>query len=107
MPETATKFRTLSRHQYGTLRFINDNHVTLGYLRHAHANTLGSIAYNGWITKRGSGEDAEVVLTKSGDEQLRTYSHATMNERSHEAELTDRCRRLLMHTRGKLVAMAS
>lgn len=107
MSETETKFRTLSRHQYGTLKFINDNHVTLEYLRHAHANTLGSIAYNGWIVKRGAGESAEVVLTKAGEEQLKIYTHASLNERSHEAELTERCRRLIMHSRGRLVAMAS
>jgi hypothetical protein len=107
MSETETKYRTMSRHQYGTLKFIYDNHVTLEYLRHAHANTLGSIALNGWIVKRGSGESAEVVLTKAGEEQMRAYSHASLNERAHEADLTERCRRLLQYSRGKVVSMAS
>ncbi len=107
MSEKVTVFRVLSRHQYGTLKFIHDNHVTLDYLRGAHANTLGSIAYNGWIVKKGSGGDAEVVLTKSGEEQLRIYTHASLNERQHEADLTERCMRLLAHARGRVVSMAS
>ena len=107
MSENEIKYRNLSRHQYGTLKFINDNHVPLSYLRHAHGNTLGSVAYNGWIAKRGSGENAEVVLTKAGEEQLRIYMQASLNERSHEADLTERCQRLLMHTRAQVVRMAS
>ena len=107
MPDANLPPRNLSRHQYGTLKFIHSNHVTLEYLRHAHANTLGSLAYNGWIMKRGSGEKAEVVLTGAGEEQLRIYSHASINERQHERELTDRCLRLLAHARGRVVSMAS
>lgn len=103
MPDQDRPFRNLSRHQYGTLKFIADNHVTIEYLRHAHANTLGSVAYNGWVVKRGS----EVVLTKTGEEQLRIYNQATINERQHEGELTERCKRLLAHSRGKVVALAS
>jgi hypothetical protein len=99
--------RNLSRHQYGTLRFIAQNHVTIEYLRNAHANTLGSIAYNGWIVKKGTGEKAEVVLTKSGEEELRTYNEASLNERQHEGELTDRCMRLLAHSRSKVASIAS
>ena len=99
------KPRNLSRHQYGTLKFIANNHVTLTYLRHAHGNTLGSCAYNGWIAKtgKGLGDDAEIVLTHAGKEALRTYTEATMNERSHEGDLTERCLRLLTHSRAKNV----
>jgi hypothetical protein len=99
-------YRTLSRHQYGTLKFIHHNHVTLEYLRHAHANTLGSVAQNGWIAKRGAGEKSEVVLTAVGEEQLRLYNQASLNERSHEAELTDRCLRLLQVSRRQAAAMS-
>lgn len=106
MPDV-TRYRTLSRHQYGTLKFISHNRVTLEYLRVAHANTLGSIAQNGWIVRKGAGEKAEVVLTKSGEEQLRIYTHATLNERSHEGELTERCLRLLAHSRGRVLSIAS
>lgn len=108
MPEMMKNpLRNLSRHQYGTLRFIAQNHVTIEYLRHAHANTLGSIAYNGWIMKKGTGEKAEVVLTKSGEEELRMYNEASLNERQKEGELTERCLRLLAHSRNKIASIAS
>lgn len=87
--------RPMSKHQFGTLRFIAENHVTLDYLRIAHANTLGSLAQRGYLSLAGAGEKAGVLLTKAGIEALRTYLHASLNERSHEGELTDRCTRLL------------
>lgn len=93
------KARNLSRHQYGTLKYIAENKVTLAYLRHAHANTLGSIAYWNWIAVQGKDDNSLVVLTKSGQEQLYIYTHASLNERGKEGELTARCLRLLKHTR--------
>lgn len=108
MPEMMKPpLRNLSRHQYGTLKFISQNHVTIEYLRNAHANTLGSLAYNNWIAKKGTGEKAEVVLTKSGEDELRMYNEASLNERLHEGELTDRCMRLLQHSRSKVASIAS
>jgi hypothetical protein len=103
MKQTDNKPRNLSRHQYGTLKFIADNKVTLGYLRHAHGTTLGSIAYHRWIEVRGTGDDALVYLTKAGEEELKSYNHATLNERSHEADITERCMRLLKHARSRVV----
>ncbi len=99
--------RTLSRHQYGTLKFLHENKVTMGYLRMAHANTLGSLAYRGYLytTHDGTGDKAVVALTKSGEAALRVYQEASLNERSHEAELSARCARLLKHNRN-VVRMA-
>ena len=105
VPQKDEKVRNLSRHQYGTLKFINDNNVTLAYLRHAHANTLGSLAYHQWIAVTGPGEDAPVVLTKKGIEELNTYNHASLYERAHEGDLTERCQRLLKYSRSRVVAM--
>lgn len=98
-PTKPDPIRVLSRHQYGTLLFIFSNKVTMEYLRHAHANTLGSLAYRGYLKLVGTGDHQEVELTKAGDEALRTYREATLNERIHEGELTDRCLRLLRHGR--------
>ena len=104
--ETTLKMRqtvppSLSRHQYGSLRFIAKNNVTMEYLRNAHANTLGSLAYRGYLKLSGVGigDKAVVILTQSGAEALLYYERATMNERTHEGELTDRCLRLLKHSR--------
>lgn len=97
------KPRNLSRHQYGTLKFIHENQVTLAYLRHAHANTLGSIAYWKWITLEGVGDDAQVNLTKAGLAELETYTRATLNERATEGDITERCMRLLKYARRSRV----
>lgn len=89
----------LSLHQYGTLKFIRSHRVTLNYLRRAHATTLGSLAYRELICKTSSGDEAEVILTPAGEEAFKSYSNASLNERSHEGELTERCLRLLQHAR--------
>jgi hypothetical protein len=94
--------RPLSRHQYGTLKFIMHQKVTLADLRHAHATTLGSLAYRGYLKLTGTGEEQEVGLTKTGEEALRVYTEAALNERSHEGELTERCLRLLRHGRRRV-----
>jgi hypothetical protein len=93
------KPRNLSRHQYGTLKFIKQNRVTLAYLGHAHGNTLGSVIANRWIVVAGRSEDSPVILTPDGENALRTYTHATLNERAHEGDLTERCARLLRYSR--------
>ena len=89
----------LSRHQYRTLKFINGHDVTLVHLRKAHANTLGSLAYRGYVRQVGTSNDAPVFLTESGLEALKSYEQVGMNERGHEGELTERCIRLLRHSR--------
>jgi len=94
-PVTPETPRNLSRHQYGSLKFIAHNNVTLEYLRHAHANTLGSLAERGYLERSGE----LIVLSQSGKLALDTYSQASLNERGHEGELTERCLRLLKHTR--------
>ena len=97
--------KPLSRHQYGTLKFINESNVTLAYLRHAHANTLGSLAQRGYLQKEGSHDNSRVVLTKSGLNALGSYMTASMNERSHEGDLTERCMRLLRVSRSRMLNM--
>ncbi len=99
--------RTLSRHQYGTLKFLHENKVTMSYLRVAHANTLGSLAYRGYlyITHDGVGDKAVVGLTKTGLEALKVYQDASLSERQHEADLSDRCQRLLKHARRNVVPL--
>lgn len=94
MPEPP-KLRNLSRHQYGTLKFIHEHNVTLSYLGRAHANTLGSLAYHGWIRRVGTGESALIMLTARGEEELQSYVLGGMNERQKAGELTERVRRLL------------
>jgi hypothetical protein len=96
---TDEKPRNLSRHQYGSLKFIAENKVSLAYLRNFHANTLGSIAYWGWIVVNGNSDDSIVSLTPLGEHELKSYQQASFNERSHESDLTDRCQRLLKHAR--------
>jgi hypothetical protein len=106
MQQTDLPLRGLSRHQFGTLKFINDNKVTMGYLKIAHANTLGSLAWRGYlfITSNGAGDKAIVGLTPEGEKALRSYTSASINERQHEHELSERCLRLLRHSR-RVVAM--
>ena len=97
----------LSRHQYGTLKFLAHNKVTMSYLRVAHANTLGSLAYRGYLMRLGPDDTDIVALTKSGQEALRYYEEASLNERGHEGELTSRCERLLKYsTRRNVTQMA-
>lgn len=93
--------RTLSRHQYGTLKFLADNKVTLADLKQANGTTLGSLAYRQYvyIASNGVGDKATVGLTHAGEEALKVYMDATLNVRSHEAEVTERCMRLLKHVR--------
>lgn len=91
--------RNLSRHQYGMLKFISEHHVTLAHLRRAHGNTLGSVAYWRWVEVQGTADDAPVVLTKAGRQELEFYNLAEMNQRTHEGDITDRCLRLLKHAR--------
>ena len=99
--------KNLSRHQYGSLRFIHTNKVTFSYLRNAHANTLGSLAQRGYLQRLGAGDDALITLSPSGEAALRSYSQGSLNERAHEGELTERCQRLLKHVRRNVVSMAS
>ena len=106
MPKNQEPLRNLSRSQYGALRFISDNKVTLTSLRLAHAGTISSLAYHDWIRKLGTGDDAAIVLTAKGEDELQSYEHAIVPERKHEYDLTDRTMRLLKMTRN-VVAMRS
>lgn len=95
--------KNLSRHQYGDLKFIHSHTPTLGYLRKAQANTLSSLAYRGYLRRHGSGDEALVFLTALGEEALASYEKASLNERKIEKELTERCMRLLQHSRRQNV----
>jgi len=91
--------RNLSRHQYRTLRYIRDHRIGMASLRHAQGNTIGSLAYNDYIRRLGSGEAADVIITQRGADALAAYEQGGMNERLHEGEVTQRCLRLLKHVR--------
>lgn len=99
--------RGLSRHQYGTLRFIFHNHVTLEYLRHAHATTLGSLAYRGYLLRLGPQETDRITLSPKGEAMMRNYDGAALKERGHEGELTERCQRLLKYSARALQLVKS
>lgn len=104
--ENGTLPKYLSRHQYGTLKYINQEHPTLATLRMAHAGTLSSLlhpsrGYLIMIPHGGDKENAIVALSKTGDEALRSYEQAGLNQRSHEMDLTERCMRLLQHARRR------
>lgn len=83
------RIRPMSHFQFGTLNWLNG--VELETLRGVHAGTLTSILRAGWAKRDGS----KVVRTKAGQEALDRYRHARVNVRLHEAELTERCQRLL------------
>lgn len=101
------KPRNMSRYQYGLLKYVRNNHVTLEQLRVAHGTTLGSVAYWGWIARTSSNDDSPIVLTKTGRAELEAYEAADLPIRSTEGELTERCLRLLMHSRrNKVVELA-
>ncbi len=95
--------KNLSRHQYGDLKFIHHNAPSLSYLRKAHASTLSSLAYRGYLRRHGTGDSAVILLTPAGQEALAAYEKATLNERVREGELTERCMRLLQYSRRKQV----
>lgn len=99
------KYPNLSRHQYGDLLYISRNRPTMHQLRLANMNTLTSLAQRGYLFKVGPTDDSEVMLTKAGEEALRLYQQAGMNERMHEADITERCLRLLRYSR-RLVMMS-
>jgi hypothetical protein len=106
MPETNQKkpLQNLSRLQYGDLRFIHHNRITIGHLRLANLTTLTSLAYRGYLRRVGMGEDADVLLTQEGEAALDAYESATLNTKARESDLTERCLRLLRHSR-RVVAM--
>jgi hypothetical protein len=105
MSETTTPTNlNLSRFQYGDLKYIFHNRVTMASLRKANMTTLSSLAYRGYLRRVGMTDDSEVFLTPAGEAALKRYGEATMNTRQHERELTDRCLRLLKHSR-RIVSM--
>ncbi len=96
----------LSRHQYGTMRYINQETPTLEVLRIAHAGTLSSLlgSNRNYLSLSPHGPDQEkatVSLSKDGLQALRVYEEAGLNTRAHEKELTERCLRLLQLARRR------
>ena len=106
MAETNQKksLQNLSRLQYGDLKYIHRNRVTMGHLRLANLTTLTSLAYRGYLRRVGASDDAEIFLTPEGEAALDAYESATMNTKARESDLTERCLRLLRHSR-RVVAM--
>lgn len=91
--------QNLSRHQYKTLRFIVNHDVTMRTLRKAHGTTLGSLGLRGLLRRVGPGDDAKVMVTDAGLIALASYNEDKMNERKSDHDLTDRCLRLIQHSR--------
>lgn len=89
----------ISRHQYGTLRYVRDHQPTVAELRDINNLTLGSLGHWHWTRLNGSGEHATLTITPLGIEVLRAYEGADVNRRLHEAEMTERCLRLLRYSR--------
>ena len=85
----------MSHHQYGTLKWVADYIVTLDHLRSAKATTLWSLLHRGYITQHGD----TILLTQLGEEALTQYKHPHFAERRAEADLTERCLRLLKVSR--------
>jgi hypothetical protein len=77
--------------QIGTLKYIATHDVNVDHCRSIHQITLWSLLHGEYAKKEGK----KIVLTKAGDEALRAYMHAPPSFRLHEAELSERCRRLL------------
>jgi hypothetical protein len=73
------------------MKYIATHDVGVDDCRSIHQITLWSLLHRQYAKKEGK----RIVLTKVGDEALRAYLHAPPSFRQHEAELSDRCRRLL------------
>jgi hypothetical protein len=90
----------LSHRQIGALKWIDSFNVKVEHLRSAHATTLWSLLHWKYIAR----VDDAIVLTKLGQEELRTYEQSTVPERKVEADLTERCQRLLKLSKARASA---
>lgn len=99
MLELLARYPTMSRHLYGTLKYIHNKHPSLEHLRHAHAGTLSALGFREFVEAVGPGEKAIVVPTRAGEAALKLFQDSSLRERAHEMELTERTMRLLRHAK--------
>jgi hypothetical protein len=77
--------------------------VSPGHLHLANLTTLTSLAYRGYL-RACYGRGPDVLLTQEGEAALDAYESASLNTKARESDLTERCQRLLRHSR-RVVAM--
>ena len=99
--------RNLSRLQYGDLRYIHRNKMTMAHLRSANLTTMTSLAYRGYLRRVGTLENGEIFLTPEGEEALKSYETATLYTKERESDPTERCLRLLRHSRRNVLTMSA
>ncbi len=88
--------RNLSVHQFGTLRYVKEQPVTVETLEGVHGGTLWSLLHRKYLTKgEDHGRQTRIVLTRAGEEELHSYTHAEARQRAHVGDLTERCARML------------
>ena len=81
----------MTSRQIGTMKYIATHDINVDHCRSIHQGTLWSLLHGEYAKKEGK----RIALTNKGEEALRAYLHAPPSFRLHEAELSERCRRLL------------
>lgn len=81
----------MTAHQYGTLKYIINNDVTLTELGHYSMTTLGSMVIRRWVIRDGN----KVIPTQEGIEAFNNYFRAAPNYRKVDKDISERVRSLL------------
>lgn len=81
----------MTHHQFGTLKYVRHNDITLKTASELSMNTFGSLIKRGWIARNGS----YLRLTDAGEEAYESYSKAVANFRKYDTGLTDHVKHLL------------
>lgn len=81
----------MTQHQYGTLKFIINNDITIDNLGHYSMATVGSMIIRKWVKRDGN----RVIPTQEGIEAFNSFFKAQPNYRKNEADITERVRTLL------------
>ena len=89
----------MTAHQYGTLKYVVNNVVTVSELGHYSMSTLGSLVQRGWVKRDGN----KIEPTQDGMDAYYNYFKATSNYRKVDKEISERVR-LMLHI-NKLVAI--
>jgi hypothetical protein len=95
---------SLSKWQYGMLKYIDTHDVVLEDLQTVNGGTLGSLlasqTHPDYIHRtQGSGIRIRIELTNAGREAIAAYDTAGPRKRLHSGPITDRCARALRVTR--------
>ena len=91
----------MTAHQYGTLKYIINNTVTISDLGLYSMNTLGSLIQRGWVKRDGN----SITPTQDGINAYYDYYKAPPNYRKVEKDISERVR-LMLHI-NKLVTVKS